>query len=58
MRKPTTEDLEQWFAVLLFLLIANLAISNLVDRFMNPELTETELFLRIPQQFIWNFDTP
>jgi hypothetical protein len=58
MRKPTTEDLEQWFTVLLFLLIANLAISNLVDRFKNPQLTETELFLRIPQSFIWNFDTP
>jgi len=41
---------------IVIILIINLVVSNLVMRFKNPEMTETELFLKIPKAFIWKFE--
>lgn len=39
-----------------FLLIINLVITVTVDRFMNDNLTETQLLKRIPKTFFWKFE--
>lgn len=42
-----------WFILVLLLLW--IVVTSAIARFRNPELTETELFLRIPQSFILDF---
>ena len=44
-----------WFILVLLLLWTT--ITTVIVRFKNPELTETELFLRIPKSFILNFNS-
>ena len=43
------------FKNLLYLLVLNLFITCVILRFKNPSLTETQLFEKIPQSFIWQF---
>lgn len=35
--------------------VLNLGVTNTIDAFKHPKLTRTELFLRIPQTYFWDF---
>jgi hypothetical protein len=35
--------------------LCNLGVAEFIDRLKHPELTETQLFFRIPKQFVWDF---
>lgn len=37
------------------LFVINLAITVTIDRFKNPQRTETQIFEHIPYSFIWDF---
>lgn len=41
--------------LLLFIIVINLAITTTIYRFKNPTLTQTQLTLKIPQTFFWDF---
>lgn len=40
---------------LIILIPINLAITGFVDWLIHPELSQMQIFLRIPQSFFWNF---
>lgn len=42
---------------ILLAIFLNAALTSIIYRFKNPDKTETELFLNIPQSFIWNFNS-
>lgn len=39
----------------LFSVMLNITVTVTVDRIKNPNITETELFKRIPHTFLYNF---
>lgn len=41
--------------VIIIALALNLAITTLTDAFTHPELTQTQLAIRVPQTFFYNF---
>jgi hypothetical protein len=41
--------------IILVILLLNVFTTVTIDRFMNDDLTETQIFKRIPQTFFWNF---
>lgn len=41
--------------LILFVLSINVAITSTIQRTKRPDLTETELFMLIPNNFMWNF---
>lgn len=40
-----------------FVLLLNICVTTNIDRFSHPELTQTQLLLRLPHVFFWNFKT-
>jgi len=50
MKKHKSEIL-----IIIFILVLWVAITTSIQRFKNHNLSETELFLAIPQSFILNF---
>lgn len=42
--------------MVLFVIVAWVAITSSIQRFKHPDYTETELFLKIPNSFILNFE--
>lgn len=47
--------IEMVLKILFGVFLANIGITVTIDRFSNPKLTETELILRVPQTFFWDF---
>jgi len=43
--------------ILTFIVLLNICLTTNIDRFSHPELTQTQLLLRLPQVFFWNFQT-
>lgn len=43
-------------AILLMMAVINLIVTSTIQRFTNPKLTETELLLLVPKNFIWQFE--
>jgi len=47
--------MKKYIKMLISILIFWVALTITIQRFKNPNLSETELFLAIPQSFILNF---
>lgn len=41
---------------LVILFVANVTITSGIDRFKHPDMSDTRLFIRIPQTFFWDFE--
>ena len=44
-----------WLKLFFVILCIYISITTMIMRFIHPELSETELFLKIPQALFWNF---
>lgn len=53
--KKNTKNYIAIYVILVFLLLWT-TVTTVIARFKNPELTETELFLRIPKSFILDYE--
>ena len=58
MKKKMKKNTKKYITIYVILvsLLLWTTITTVIVRFKNPELTETELFLRIPKSFILNFE--
>lgn len=45
-----------WLKILFSILCLYTLLTITIMRFFQPQLSETELFLKIPQAWIWDFD--
>lgn len=50
------KDINNVVKLLFVLFLINLVITSCIDRFVNSEKTETELFNNIENSFFWNFN--
>lgn len=53
--KVSKYKLNQIILVFTIIILSYISITSIICRFKNPEYTETQLFLRIPQSFILKF---
>ena len=53
MKKDKTDGPVPWKLLIATLVVAYVAGVSLVDRFAHPNLTETELLLRLPKTLVW-----
>lgn len=44
--------------LLFFVAILNLSITTLINQLLHDNLTQTQIFKRIPHSFFWDFTTP
>lgn len=49
-------NVNSWIKLFIAILCIYTAITITVMRFYQPQLSETELFLKIPQAWIWKFN--
>lgn len=50
------EIMSNLITILFILVLLNMAVTSITYRFIHPEKTEVQAFLKIPQTFLWNFE--
>lgn len=57
MKKQKVLDTVRYtIGFLILICIVNAAITSIIDRFKHQTLTETQILVRMPQTFFWNFN--
>jgi len=54
--KETKNNISTLIIIIFMIAIMWVSLTTLIQRFSNPHLTETELFLNIPKSFILDFN--